>query len=129
VSALIPWTDVASPAQLKGKRTSRVYVRDVKKEAGSYTGEIVVLTVQGRLVARVTGWLPAEAYCTRGVRTGKQVRAFVPFSWVRTDYRLAGTTKKPALKLGEGWRRATATEVAAYKKGGFEVDAIKHCNY
>ncbi|WP_169924520.1 RsiV family protein [Flavimobilis soli] len=127
VSALVPWRDVASSAQLKGKRTSRVYVSDLKKVGSIYTGSITVLSVQGKHVARLDGWLYSEAYCTLGVRTGKKVRGFLPGGGIRHNFTLAGTTKKPTLKLGKSWRLATSKELAAFKKGGVPVDAIKAC--
>lgn len=127
VSALVPWTDVATSAQMTGKRATRVYVRDLKVAGDSYTGDITVLTVQGRQVARIDGTLFSEAYCTLGIRTGAKVRGFERSGGVRHDFTLAGTTKKPALKLGKGWRLASTTEVASLKKAGVGADAIKGC--
>lgn len=127
VSALVPWRDVASAAQLKGKRQSRIYVHGLKKSEGAYTGDIVVLTSQGRQVATMFGALGGGAHCTVGIRTGKKVRGFAPEGGDRLNFTLAGTTKKPSLELGKGWRLATAKEIAAFKKASTKLDAIKAC--
>lgn len=128
VSALVPWRDVATSKQIKGKRTSLVYVRGLKKLAGGfYSGDFTVLTVQGRQVSRIDGWLFSEGYCSYGVRSGKKVRGFTPGGDYRYNYKLSGTKKRPTLKLDKSWRRATSKEIAAFKKGDFPVDAIKFC--
>ena len=127
VSARVPWAAVATSAQLAGPRSTRVYVKDLTLEAGSYSGDIAVLTVQGRQVARIDGHLFSEATCTLGVRTGTQVRGFERATGTRVDYPLGGTVKAPALKLGAGWRRATSTELAGLKQAGVGADAIKGC--
>ncbi|SFF23127.1 hypothetical protein SAMN04488035_2111 [Flavimobilis marinus] len=127
VSALVPWTDVATSAQLKGKRTSRVYVKDLVDHGDSFTGAIVGMTVQGKQVARFDGYLFSEAYCTLGVRTGKKVRAFDTESASRYVFNLSGTKGAPKLRLGKGWRLATAKELSRFRSMGVGTDALKFC--
>lgn len=127
MSVLVPWTDVASSAQVTGKRYTRTYVKDLKKSAYGWYGEVVQLTVQGRRIAVYYGILDSESYCQIGVRTGKKASLFDTASASRTVTKLHGTTAKPRITLGQGWREATSTQRVTVRELGFPTDAIATC--
>lgn len=122
----VPWRELASRADLKGKRTVRVYVDTPPGSPPSSAYGALVFGAQGRGLALYEAAIDSHAYCSLGVRKGRSYVAYNTYDAYRFTGKLTGTKARPGLKLPAPLRLATKAEKRHLKRH-LTLDPFKAC--
>lgn len=134
VGVVVPWTNLVTPKQAKGKKRHQVFVTGLSYYRGDLvSGEVAIVTTQGRRVTVGAAGIDSEIYgCAFGVRRGAKARMFAEVDLSAWTLKFAGKGAKARAKIGEPYRQATAKErkkLAEFtaETGHGKLDAANYC--